>query len=82
MFNTCLFKQGRNLCNTSVKNSFENISKNRFNVLNDDKILAEVLEKFPCLPACMTKAYWVFSRAVVRNAWVEVAKKIGAFGRW
>ena len=51
MFNSFLFKFGRNFYNTFVKGNFLNMSTNnkRFAVLNEDEILAEGVENFPCL---------------------------------
>ena len=50
MFNTRLFKQGRNLYSALVKNSFVNMftNKERLTVLNEDEIHAEKVKKFPC----------------------------------
>ena len=41
MFNTCLFKQGRNFYNALVKNNVVNMSANkkRFTVLNENEML-------------------------------------------
>ena len=50
MFNTCLFKQGRNFYNALVKNNVVNMSTNkkRFTVLNENEMLAKEVKKFPC----------------------------------
>ena len=67
MFNTCLFKQGRNLYNTLVKNNFVNMSTNekRFTVLNEDEIPAEEVENFPSLYEKSSRSYR--DRGVERN---------------
>ena len=76
MFNICLFKQGKNLYNTLAKNNFAHMptNKKRFTLLNEDEILAEEVKKFPCLYGKSSRSYR--DRGVVRNAWVEVAKKL------
>ena len=74
MFNTCLFKQGRNLYKALVKKiSFVNMSanKNRFTVLNEDKNLTEEVKKFPCLYDKSSRLYR--ERDVLGNVWVETA---------
>ena len=59
MFSTCLFKQGRNLYNTLVKNNFVNMLTNekRFTVLNENEIPEEEVEKFPCLYDKSSRSY-------------------------
>ena len=76
MFNTRLFKQGRNLCNTLVKNYFVNMFTNKESstVLNEDEIPAEKVKTFPCLYDKSSR--WYRGWSVARNAWVEVAKKL------
>ena len=49
-------------------------NKKRFTVLNEAEILAEEVKKFPCLYDKSSCSYR--NRGVVRDAWVEVAKKL------
>ena len=49
-------------------------NKKRFTVLNEYEILAEVVKEFPCLYHKSCRSHR--ERNVVRNAWVEVAKKL------
>ena len=43
-------------------------------VLNEDEILARKVKKYPCLYDKSSRSYQ--DRLVVRNSWVEVAKKL------
>ena len=57
-----------------LKNTFVNMSTNKFTFLNEDEILAEEVKTFHCLYYNGSRSYQ--GRGVVRHAWVEVVKKV------
>ena len=66
MFNACLFKQGKNLYNTLVKNNFVKMSTNKKKFsFKWRRNLAEDVKNFPALSSHSYR-----DSGVLRNAWV------------
>ena len=76
MFNTNVCLNKAEICITHVQINFANVmtNKKRFIVLNTDEILAKQVKNFSCIFDKSSRSYQVLG--VVRNTWVEVAKKI------